>query len=201
MLIVLLYPPKPIHAGFYINIPLGIVVAMSLIYISVPENIDKPSYKEVLMSLHRKLDLVGFALFAPAAIQCLLALQYGGQRYAWSDSVVIGLFCGSAATLLLFLVWEYHKGTEAMMPFYLLRMHTLWCSCLVMLFLVSTTFCATYYLPVYFQAIRGASPLRSGVNMLPSILCQLISAGVSGPIGKPMSFVIIDNKFRDIQFG
>jgi hypothetical protein len=37
-----------------------------------------------------------------------------------------------------------------------------------------------YYLPIYFQAVRGASPTMSGVDLLPSILSQMIFAIVSG---------------------
>ena len=41
-------------------------------------------------------------------------------------------------------------------------------------------FCASYFLSVYFQAVKGASPLLSGVYLLPSILSQLILAVVAG---------------------
>ena len=37
-----------------------------------------------------------------------------------------------------------------------------------------------YYLPIYFQAVRGASPTMSGVDLLPSIISQMIFAIVSG---------------------
>jgi hypothetical protein len=37
-----------------------------------------------------------------------------------------------------------------------------------------------YYLPIYFQAVRGATPTMSGVDLLPSILSQMIFAIVSG---------------------
>ena len=50
-----------------------------LVFIRIPDqNVkDKPSV--VIRQLHKKLDLVGFVLFAPAVIMLLLALQWGGN--------------------------------------------------------------------------------------------------------------------------
>lgn len=123
-------------------------------------------------------------LFAPAAIQFLLALQYGGNQYSWNSATVIGLFCGAGGTFIVFLAWEHRQGEAAMIPFSMVGKRTVWSSCLVMLLLMSMTFCASYYLPIYFQAVKGVSPLMSGVYLLPSILSQLLSAVISGVLGK-----------------
>lgn len=53
-----------------------------LVFVHIPENITKPSPMAVVRSLPSKLDLIGFASFAPAALQLLLALQYGGVTFA-----------------------------------------------------------------------------------------------------------------------
>lgn len=41
-----------------------------------------------------------------------------------------------------------------------------------------------YYLPIYFQAIKGASPMMSGVYLLPTIVSHLIGTIVSGVAGQ-----------------
>jgi Fungal trichothecene efflux pump (TRI12) len=168
--------------GFYINLPIGGLVAALLVFIQVPDQIIKPEgrFRTVL----KKLDLIGFALFAPAAIQFLLALQYGGNKYSWNSATVIGLFCGAGCTFMVFLAWEYREGDAAMIPFSMVREKAVWSSCLVMLFLMAMTFCASYYLPIYFQAVKGVSPMLSGVYLLPSILSQLLFAVVSEVLGK-----------------
>jgi hypothetical protein len=170
--------------GFYINLPIGGLVAALLVFIQVPDQIIKPEGRSVLRTVLKKLDLIGFALFAPAAIQFLLALQYGGNKYSWNSATVIGLFCGAGGTFMVFLAWEYREGDAAMIPFSMVREKAVWSSCLVMLFLMAMTFCASYYLPIYFQAVKGVSPMLSGVYLLPSILSQLLFAVVSGVLGK-----------------
>ncbi|KAL9620370.1 MAG: hypothetical protein Q9160_005070 [Pyrenula sp. 1 TL-2023] len=64
-----------------------------------------------------KLDLVGFSLFAPAATQFILALQWGGTTHPWNSATIIGLFCGAFGTMIIFLAWEHYMGDGAMIPF------------------------------------------------------------------------------------
>ena len=170
--------------GFYINLPIGSIVAAMLFFVSIPSQTSKPKALSVARTLPTKLDLIGFAIFAPAAIQLLLAVEYGGNQFAWNSSTVIGLFCGAGVTFIVFLVWDYYKGENAMIPFSMLRKRTVWTSCLVYGFLMSQMFTASYYLPIYFQGVKGASPTLSGVYLLPLILSQVACAIGSGTLGE-----------------
>ncbi|KAL2215069.1 major facilitator superfamily [Thermoascus aurantiacus ATCC 26904] len=168
---------------FYINLPIGALVAILLVSINIPDTV-RPGELSVFQTITTQLDLVGFALFGPAAIQFFLALDYGGNQYSWNSATVIGLFCGAGGTFIVFLVWEYFKGDEAMIPFSMVRRRAVWSACLVQLFFGMNNL-AAYYLPIYFQAVKGATPMLSGVYMLPSIISQLFGAVVSGAaVGK-----------------
>ena len=168
---------------FYINLPAGAAVAVLLFFTSIPSRHTKTEGGLTIIGLLRKLDLVGFALFAPATIQCLLALEWGGVSYAWSDAKIIGLFCGSAGTLAVFIAWEYRIGDQAMIPLSMARQRIVWCGCLVVLFFFGAMLNAAYYLPIYFQSVRGATPTLSGVYLLPMIVSQMILAVISGFLG------------------
>ncbi len=132
----------------------------------------------------KSLDWVGFVLFASSTIQLLFALEYGGNGYGWNSATVIGLICGSVGTMAAFALWERRKGKAALLPLALLRKRFLWCSALVMMLGVSNSFCASYYLPIYFQAIKNESPTMSGVSLLPNIISQITFAVLSGALGK-----------------
>jgi predicted MFS family arabinose efflux permease len=150
----------------------------------IPEQMSKPKGIQAVKELLQKLDILGFIFFAGSAIQLLLALQYGGNQYSWDSAVVIGLLCGAGGTLVVFAFLEYHKGKGAIIPLLLIRKSFVWCGCLVMFFAITTSFCASYYLPIYFQAIKGASPSLSGVYLLPIIISQIIFVVLSGSIRK-----------------
>lgn len=134
----------------------------------------------VFSRLHHYLDLIGFVLFAPAILQLLLALQYGGNQYPWNSSTVIGLFCGSGATFAVWLVWNRYKGDDALLPHSMIKQTVVWASGLYQAFMISAVYGATFFLPIYFQAINNVTAMMSGVYLLPTILPQLLMAALSG---------------------
>lgn len=172
------------QSGFYINLPLGGLAAVFLIFSKLPDQVPKEKFSFVIRTVWPKLDFIGFALFAPVSIMCLLALQYGGVEFPWNSATVIGLFCGSGGMLIVFLFWEWRMGEDAMIPFSMVSQRIIWCSCLVMLCLMSVMFTTSYYLPIYFQVVKGESPLMSGVDLFPSVLLQLVFAVISGDLSK-----------------
>ncbi|KAJ4860086.1 major facilitator superfamily domain-containing protein [Trichoderma breve] len=175
---------------FYINVPIGAVVVLFMIFVVIPDGSVKAGPLTVLRSIHRELDLVGFALLAPAVIQLLLALQYGGNQFSWNSSQVIGLFCGAGATGLVFCAWLLHRGDEALIPPSLAGTSAVWSASLTQTSLFTTVFLAAYFIPIYFQTVKGASPLLSGVYMLPAIFAQLLGAVLSGAMVQRTGYVI-----------
>jgi MFS family permease len=171
---------------FYINLPIGGLVALFLVLIHIP-NKSQVRDMSILQTIIQKLDLIGFFLFAPAVIMFLLALEWGGDQYAWNSATVIGLFCGAGGTCIVFLGWEYFKGEEAMIPFSMVARRAVWSSCLTIIFFFAAMQLIVYYLPIYFQAVKGVSAMQSGVDLLPSILSQLLGAVLSG-VARQSSF-------------
>jgi hypothetical protein len=113
----------------------------------------------------------------------LLAIEWGGTTYKWSSAIVIGLFCGSAGALVAFLLWEYRQGDKAMIPLSMLSQRIVWSSCVTYFFLCSNMMVTSFYMAIYFQAVRGKSPTMSGVSILPSILSNMALAVGSGILG------------------
>jgi hypothetical protein len=97
---------------------------------------------------------------------------------------VIGLFCGSGVTFFVWLAWDWHKGDDALIPLSMLRKRIVWSSCLVFGFFSSQMFCTSYYLPIYFQGVLGATPTMSGVYFLPTVLSQLFGIVGAGRLRK-----------------
>jgi hypothetical protein len=174
------------RAGFYLNLPIGGAAALLIFLIPIAEITPKAPFN---LALIRKvipdLDLIGFMLFIPSSILLLLALQFGsGNTYSWSSSTVIGLFCGSGVSIILFITWERRMGDKAMLPGTLLRQRIVWTSCVYGGSIISCMITASNWLPTYFQAVRGDGPTLSGVHILPSILSQLLAVIAVGVAGK-----------------
>lgn len=142
-----------------------------------------------------KLDLIGFFILAPSTIMLLLALAYGGIDYPWDSAVVIGLFCGAAVGIAVFLVWEQRLGVEGMFPTPLIRRQIVAASCFSQSLFFGAMYVATYYISIYFQSVQGVSPLTAGVRMLPLVFLQVATVIVTGGLSTsspslPLMFLV-----------
>ncbi|KAJ5714091.1 uncharacterized protein N7483_011272 [Penicillium malachiteum] len=165
---------------FYLNLPIGGFAVAALLWVAVPK-LNKEDHKRMnLISLFHELDIMGCLLFSPSMIMFLLALQWGGSTYPWNSAVIIGLFCGSAGNIAVFLIWEYKKGYSAMIPFQMVKKRVIYCCGLNIFFLYANNVVTAYYLAIYFQGVRGKTPTLSGVYTLPRILGQMICGILAG---------------------
>jgi MFS family permease len=171
---------------FYINLPVGGAAAALFVFVNVPEVIVKERFSmELMRRILPDLDLVGFALFAPAAVMFLMALQFGsGNTYPWDSATIIGLLCGAGVTALAFIAWEARMVDRAMIPGGMLKKRIVWTSCVFGSALMCCSIVASNWLPTYFQAVKGEGPALSGVHILPSILSALLFTVVSGAASK-----------------
>ncbi|ETS82216.1 hypothetical protein PFICI_07218 [Pestalotiopsis fici W106-1] len=176
---------------FYINLPIGAVSILFLCFTHIPDETLKPPFSLALFrSIIPNLDLTGCALFAPATVMFLLALQWGSDEYGWTSPIVIGLFVGSGVTAILFSFWEWRVGENALIPFHLVKKRIVWTSTIHNCFLFITNSVGANYIPIYFQAVKGVGPSLSGVYTLPSILAQLLSLVISGALVTKLGYYL-----------
>ncbi|KAL9112142.1 MAG: hypothetical protein Q9227_003519 [Pyrenula ochraceoflavens] len=106
----------------------------------------------------------------------LLALQYAASGVPWSSARVIGLLVGAGATAGIFAVRLGLQGDKGLLPPRILKERTVIASSLVAATLYGVLVIHIYYLPTYFQAIRGTSAIESAVDVLPYIIsCSIFS--------------------------
>lgn len=185
---------------FYINLPLGGIAGVFLAFLNVPDQTTRPQVSFALLrKIIPKLDLIGFAIFAPASIMFLMALQFGSSEYPWNSSTVIGLFVGAGVALGIFLFWEHREGDDAMIPFSMVRKRIVWVSSMQYSLLMTTVFVLAQFAPIYFQSVKGVGPSLSGVYMLPNILSGLVFVILSGVLGTwiPLLISLVGVRVKD----
>ncbi|KAH8886588.1 putative MFS multidrug transporter [Thozetella sp. PMI_491] len=165
---------------FYVNLPIGGAVAAAIAFIHIPDHLQKPRLADAFRNGIVDFDIPGFILFAPSVIMFFLALQYGGNQFAWNSSIVIGLFVGSGVTFLAWLIWDRHAGEKAMLPLSMMKKRLVWSSCICGSFMAGSIFVTAYYLPIYFQAVLGQTPFESGVDVLANIVSQMAFGVAAG---------------------
>ena len=175
---------------FYLNLLCAPLVIGGVFLNDIPEAHQKPPPREVLATALKALDLPGFALVSPAVIMLLLALEYGGNQYAWDSSVVIGLLVGAFATACVFVVWERRQGEGAMIPLAMVSNPVIRSAALTQFFKLAVVLIADYYLAIFFQAIRNDSPLMSGVHMLPASFGIVVATMVTGQMTQTTGYCL-----------
>jgi hypothetical protein len=176
-----------LYRCFYINLPIGAVAVICMALVQVPDakgsqgpDNSAATWSAKAKDLLHNLDLTGFVLFAGFAVMVVLALRWGDTQYSWDSATIIGLFVGGGIALLVFAAQEYRVGDRAMFPWSVVKQTVVWSSGWTMFFFFGSQMLGNYYLPIYFQTVRGASPAMSGVYIIPSILGTMLMALISG---------------------
>lgn len=92
---------------FWINLPLGAVAFLMVGLVFKPHRQHETSLS--IMDRVLRIDFMGSAVFIPATICLLLALQWGGTTYDWSDSRVRGTILGFAILVACFVSIQIYK--------------------------------------------------------------------------------------------
>lgn len=109
---------------FYINLPLGALtlVIVTLVLHIPAQKFEKLTPKQRLLSL----DPIGTAVFFPSIICLLLALQWGGVVYAWSNARIIALLVLFAVLFSAFIAIQLWRQETATVPPRIIANRNVW---------------------------------------------------------------------------
>lgn len=173
---------------FYVNLPCGaLVFALLVLLLQIPPEMlrRKP---ETLTEKAKRLDPLG-ATFFPACVICLLlALQWGGLEYSWSDVRIIVLFILSGLLLVAFVLVQRWRGDVALIPGRIFFNRSVLAGAWFSFFTGAALQTLLYYLPIWFQAIKGSSPIRSGILILPMVIGIVVSSLSAGLLTKKLGY-------------
>lgn len=189
---------------FYLNLPIGgAAVAIILVFFHLPAAAKPPpiSLREKLMHL----DPVGICLTMAAIICFILGLQHAGSTQPWNSSQVIGLLVGFVVISIVLVIWSIYLDEHAMLIPRLFKQRALWSVCPYQFCFLGALIILLYYLPIYFQSIKGASPIESGVDNLPLVISVAIFTVVGGIFvsrtGRPTPTMFIGAAIASIGCG
>src|SRR3954452_22147391 len=152
---------------FWINVPIGLVLA-PLAFFRLRES-HGPS---------DRLDLAGLGLASTG----LLGIVWGlvrGNSVGWSSPEIVGSLVAGAVVLALFVLWEL-RAPAPMLPMRFFRNRTFTAANVASLFMFFGMFGSIFLLAQYFQTVQGASPLQSGLRILPWTAMPILIAPIAG---------------------
>lgn len=128
-----------------------------------------------------QVDPLGELFLLPSIICLLLALQWGGVTYPWSNGRIVALMVVFAITLLAFIFVQIWRPDTATVAPRIFKNRSMVSAQFFTFCLASAMMTMFYYVPFWFQAIRGNTAVRSGINTLPMLLSVITgSIGAGG---------------------
>jgi hypothetical protein len=153
-------------------------VAVIVFFLSIPRQ--SSTSGQPLLARIQELDLLGASILIPAVICLLLALQWGGSTYPWGNSRIIGLLVGFSCLAVIFTITQFRLGDRATLPPRILAQRTVAAAVCYATMFGAAFFVLVFYLPLYFQSIKGASATKSGIEVLPLLLSTVLSSVITG---------------------
>ncbi|MDG4803385.1 MDR family MFS transporter [Micromonospora sp. WMMD980] len=155
---------------FYLNVPLAILAIVVCWHVMrlVP-----------FQRREHTVDWIGAALLVAGVSCLLLALSWGGTSYAWGSAVIVGLFVAGAVLGVAFLFQEA-RTREPILPLRLFRSRTFALANSAGFVLGLVMFGSIIFIPLYLQIVKGASPTRSGLLMLPMMAGIIVTSILTG---------------------
>lgn len=120
-----------------------------------------------LITKLRAIDWIGSFLLISSTTSFLLGLTWGGVQYSWGAyQTLLPLLLGLAGCAA-FVAYEGYGATNPIIPLVLFKNTTTVVSFIATIPAGLILWCILYYMPMYFQAVHGYSPVVSGVALFP----------------------------------
>ena len=99
-----------------------------------------------------QLDPIGTALFIPGIVCLLLALQWGGTKYAWGSGPIIALLVLFGILIIAFIGVQVWKQDTATVPPRIIKRRSVAAGVFYIFCVGGSMLTIVYWLPVWFQA-------------------------------------------------
>ncbi|CAL9495302.1 MDR family MFS transporter [Streptomyces sp. enrichment culture] len=157
--------------AFYINLPLGAVaLALVTVVLQLPKKRSKAG-----------IDYLGVVLLTVGITAIVLVTTWGGTEYAWTSARIMELTGIGVAALIGFVFWQT-KAAEPVVPLHIFKSRNFTLMAVIGFITGFVMFGATLFLPLYQQAVQGASATNSGLLLLPMLGAMLLTSMVAGRI-------------------
>ncbi|KAF2174828.1 putative MFS transporter [Zopfia rhizophila CBS 207.26] len=159
---------------FWINLPISFIAFFVLWAF-----LDVHNPKTKIIPGLQAVDWYGILSMLTFMVTLLLGLNFGGNMFTWSSPLVICLLVSGVAMAAVFILCE-RKARLPLVPLDLFGTISNVGALVIGFTHDWAVFSTEFYLPLYFQAVKSASPLQSGYLIIPITLTQAVVAIAAG---------------------
>ncbi|KAF2836439.1 MFS general substrate transporter [Patellaria atrata CBS 101060] len=160
---------------FWINLPfIGIGLAMIILFLNLHQQTSS------FLAKLRRVDWLGMVLFLSSSTGFLIPITWGGVQYAWSSwrTLVPLILCSIG--MLLFVLYEAKLASEPLIRLSVFSNRTANINFSASFIHGLILWCVLYYLPLYYEAVKGYTPILAGVSLFPQTFTVAPAATITG---------------------
>jgi len=148
---------------FWINMPIiGVGYVMITLFLKLNHTKSAPFLQQL-----RRVDWVGSIMFIASTTSILIPISWGGVMYSWSSwRTLVPLILGFLG-LVAFVPYEIYLAKEPMIRLGIFSNRSSTLVYFQTFIHGMILWSLLYYGPIYFEAVKGFSPILSGVAMFP----------------------------------
>ncbi len=156
---------------FYLNVPIC-AVALLAAFAWLPRDAERVP--------GARLDLLGLVLLSPGLAALVYGLAQAGNGHRVTDPRVYAWLAAGAVLIAAFGTHALRRRERALVDLTLFRDRGFTTSVAALFLYVGVVFGVMFMSPVYFQAVRGDTPLRAGLLLAPLGLGAMLAMPVAG---------------------
>ncbi|KAJ0421543.1 major facilitator superfamily domain-containing protein [Aspergillus carlsbadensis] len=164
--------------AFWVIGPLAAVAIAFLVLVLPPS---RNSSRGGVWKKLRLVDWFGVVTSMAATILILVPLSRGGSALSWTSPAVIMMLSAGVFLYGVFLIAEWRFVKLPILPLHLFRSSPSTNILLATNLIIGWVFWSNlFYIPLYFQIIRGWSPSTAGSMILPMVISHGATSGLTG---------------------
>lgn len=160
---------------FWINLPF-----IGLALVLVPLTLILAFKVSSLADKLRRVDWIGSVLFIGSTTSFLIPITWGGVSYAWDSWRVLAPLIIGIVGLAVFVVFEEYVAKEPLIRLDVFKNRTAAASYFETTLHGMILWCILYYMPLYYEAVKGETPIIAGISLFPATFTVAPAAMVTG---------------------
>jgi hypothetical protein len=160
---------------FYVNLPF-IGIGLPMVWFFLRLKFRTSSFLDKL----RRVDWIGTVLFIGSMTSFLIPVTWGGVMYDWTSWRTLTPLLIGIVGLAGFVLFEIYLAPEPLIRLSIFQTTTAKVAYFDTVIHGLVLWCGLYYQPLYFEAVKGFTPIMSGVALFPMTFTVAPSAMVVG---------------------
>lgn len=160
---------------FWINLPF-----IGLALVLVPLTLVLAFKVSSLADKLRRVDWIGSVLFIGSSTSFLIPITWGGVSYPWDSWRVLAPLIIGIVGLAVFAAFEEYVATEPLIRLDVFKNRTAAASYFETTLHGMILWCLLFYMPLYFEAVKGETPIIAGISLFPASFTVAPAAVITG---------------------